>query len=230
MQDQLKQALYLIADEMRGMSTLSEHFAHNPYEIERAERVRDLAVKLVALIDDEHDAEELHAIFSDASLFHVSPAMGVDAAVFNPAGELLLIQRQDNDHWALPGGLAEIGRTLSESVLLELWEEAGLRGQVVKLLGMFDGRKWGSRSKVHFTHVVFQVHCDDLAATPGLETSAARFFPAHALPDPLFIGHDQIVPLCFSLRDTAAHFDAASSVESALPMHQRPANPTGKRA
>ncbi len=188
MSDDLKQAIVLIADEMRGMAALGGHYASNPYEAERAERIRDLAVRLVSLVDEDHDENVIRAAFSSNELFHASPATGADAVVFNGSGELLLIQRRGDGSWALPGGLAEIGRTLSESALLELWEEAGLRGRIVRLLGLFDGQKAGSRSKIHFTHAVFQIHSDDLTPTPGLETTDARFFAANALPE-LYVGH-----------------------------------------
>ena len=220
MHDDLKQAIYLIADEMRGMATVGGHYAKNPYEVERAERIRELAVRLVALVDDDYDETEIRAVFSNVGFVHASPAMGVEAAVFNERGELLLIQRRDNGQWALPGGLAEIGRTLSESALLELWEEAGLRGCVVRLLGLFDGQRWGSRSKVHFTHAVFQIQCDDLMPKPGMEVLDARFFAADGLPV-LYVGHDRIVPKCFELRDSVAHFDPASSDNEDMPGHQR---------
>jgi 8-oxo-dGTP pyrophosphatase MutT (NUDIX family) len=220
MHDDLKQALYLIADQMRGMGAIGKHFSSNPYEIERAERMRELAAQLVALIDEDRDLTDVRAIFDDEMLLRVSPAIGTDAAVFNDRGDLLLIQRRDSEQWALPGGLAEIGRTLSESALLELWEEAGLRGRSVRLLGAFDGRLWGSRAKVHFVHVVFEVHCEVLEPAPGFETLDARFFPADALPE-LFGGHVRIVPLCFALRDSVAHFDPATSEGIDLPVHQR---------
>ena len=217
----LRQAIYLIADEMRGMAAVSGHYASNPYEAERAERIRDLAVRLVSLIDEDHDETAIRAGFRADEMFHASPATGADAVVFNEKAELLLIQRRGDGRWALPGGLAEIGRTLSESALLELWEEAGLRGEVVRLLGLFDGQKAGSRSKIHFTHAVFQIHCDQLMPTPGLETTDARFFAQEALPE-LYVGHDKIVPLCFELRSSPAHFDIASSLDTDLPTHQRP--------
>ena len=40
----VRQELYLIADELRGMATLGKHFAHNVYEVERAHRIVELAV------------------------------------------------------------------------------------------------------------------------------------------------------------------------------------------
>ena len=98
----------------------------------RLSNIRDLAVRLVSLIDEDHDQTALRAGFSADEMFYASPATGADAVVFNEQGELLLIQRRGDGRWALPGGLAEVGRTLSESALLELWEEAGMRGHGIE--------------------------------------------------------------------------------------------------
>ena len=91
MSDDLKQAIALIADEMRGMAALGGHYASNPYEAERADRMRDLAVRLVGLVDEDHDENVIRAEFSKHELFHASPATGADAVVFNGSGEHLLI-------------------------------------------------------------------------------------------------------------------------------------------
>src|SRR5690349_9417590 len=149
----LKQALYLIADEMRGMATLHKFFAENVYHAERADQLMRLAAKVASLVD-ENAPETVQAIFSAEPWLRFSPAIGTDAAVFNPNGEILLIQRKDNGRWAMPGGVVEIGQSLAEAALRELWEEAGLRGRVIRLLGMFDGRIWRSQSKLHLVHPV----------------------------------------------------------------------------
>jgi ADP-ribose pyrophosphatase YjhB (NUDIX family) len=217
----LKQALYLIADEMRGMATIGDHFAENIYEVERAHRMMGLAAKIAALAEEKTQAD-VQAVFERRPWLRVSPAIGVEAAIFNDAGEILLIQRRDNAHWALPGGIAEIGRTLAESVVLELWEEAGLRGRVERLLGVFDGRLWGSPSKVHLTAHVFLMRCDDLTPSPGLETLDAQFFARDRLPDTLHPGHDRRVPVCFEAWESgAAYVDSADAREMDLPPFQR---------
>ncbi len=227
--DDLKQALYLIADEMRGHATLSKRFAESVYSAERAERLMELAAQVAALADDDHTPAEVKAIFEAEPWLRISPALGVEAAVFNAHGEILLIQRRDNGKWALPGGIAEIGQTLPESALRELWEEAGLRGQVTRLLGIFDGRLWGSRSAVHLIHPVFEVVCDDLAAVPGIECLDAQFFARDQLPAAMHHGHDRRVPLCFELRNSGIpYFDPADSTEAVMPMHQRPDSQAGQ--
>jgi hypothetical protein len=96
MHNDLRQAIYLIAGEMRGMATVGGHYAKNPYEVERARRIRELAVRLAALVDDDYDEPAIRSVFSNVGFIHASPAVGVEAAVFNERGELLLIQRQDN--------------------------------------------------------------------------------------------------------------------------------------
>jgi ADP-ribose pyrophosphatase YjhB (NUDIX family) len=221
--DDLHQTLYLIADEMRGMANLGGYFAQNVYEIERADRIMELAARIAALAGNTSQAE-VQPLFDRDAWFRVSPAIGVEAAVFNAQSEILLIQRRDNGHWAIPGGVAEIGRSLAESALLELWEEAGLRGRVERLLGMFDGRMWGSRVTVHIVHMIFLVQCDDLRPTPGLETLDARFFPRDQIPAPLHPGHDRRIPACFETLGRQAFFDAADSRDVELPLYQRPSD------
>ena len=220
--DDVKQALYLIADEMRGMATLGKHFAGNVYEVERAHRIMDLAAKVAALAD-EGTTEEVNAIFFAEPWFRATPAVGADAVVLNADGEILLVRRRDNARWAMPGGIGEIGQTPAEAALRELWEEAGLRGRVARLLGVFDGQLWGSRSKVHMLHFVFLVECDDLVPAPGVEMLDARFFPPDRLPAALHDGHDRRVPKCLQLlRDGDTFFDPAASYGAEMPMHQRP--------
>lgn len=219
-----RQRLYLVADELRGMSALMREFAADVYTRERADRLAELALKLAA-IAEEATVEEVRARFPRDDWSRVSPAVGVEAAVFDETGGVLLVRRRDNGLWALPGGIAEIGQTLPEAALRELWEEAGLRGEAVRLLGVFDGRLWGSRSRVHIVHHVFLAACPDTRPTPGVEMLEARFFPQDDLPtdEEMHPGHERRIPRVIALasqRET--YFDSADTLAGELPMHQRP--------
>ncbi|MBI5957341.1 MAG: NUDIX domain-containing protein [Chloroflexi bacterium] len=222
--DDLKQALYLIVDEMRGMAMVQKLFSQNIYEQERADHMVSLAAKLAALAENASPAD-LQETFSQEPWNRASPIVGVDAAVFNHAREILLIQRRDNEHWAMPGGHSEIGHTIAETALRELWEEAGLQGRVVRLLGVFDGRLLGTQSRFHLIHPVFLVECDSLTPAPGTEAIDARFFARDHLPTPLHHGHEGRIHACFEALDGETFFDPVDVSTFELPMHQRPALP-----
>ncbi|MDP9365976.1 MAG: NUDIX domain-containing protein, partial [Chloroflexota bacterium] len=218
----LRQRLYLIADELRGLASLSGHHADNVHETERADRAMGLAAELAALADGAAP-ETVRADFLAEPWLRFSPAVGVDAAVFDPEGRILLVLPEGNVGWAMPGGLADIGETPSEAVLRELWEEVGLRGQVRRLLGLFDARRWGTRAKVHLIQLVFLVECERMIPSPGVEILEAGFFPPDDLPAPLRVGHDTRIPKILEiLRGSTTFFDPADSNNADLPMHQRP--------
>ena len=220
----LRRALYLIADEMRGMATVGKRFSSNVYENERSHPIMELATEVAALAD-EGELEEIRAIFTNEPWLRFSPALGVEAAVFDPARRILLVRRKDSGSWAMPGGLAEIGQTPSEAVLQELWEEAGLRGRVAQFLGVFDGRIWGTSWKVHMLSLAFLVQCSDLRPVPGVEMTDAKFFAPERLPEDMHVGHDLRVPKVVKLaRGNAAFFDPAESYNTEMPMYQRPSD------
>ena len=219
--DEIKQALYLIADELRGMATIGRHFSTNLYERERAYHTMELAARVAALAEDAPE-DDLRAAFLAEPWLRASPLVAVEAAVFSPRDELLLIRRGDSGAWALPGGLSEIGRTPAESALHELWEEAGLRGRVAQLLGIFDNRLSEGRARFHVLVLVFEVVCDALTPSAGAETLDVGLFPLDALPTPLHPGHARRIATVLQRRHAPAYFDPADFHQGALPVLQRP--------
>lgn len=196
--------LYQIADELRAIASLGLHFCENGYDRERYEHVLQTSARLVAALQGG-SAEEILADYQ-GNLQHFSPLSAVEAAVFR-AGKVLLIRRQDNGLWALPGGLVDVGETLAQAAERELWEEAGVHGQAAGLLGVFDSRLWGSPSRMQLYGFVFRVESQDEPAlhtqagedlSPHNEVLETGFFGEHELP-PLSPGHDVRVPVVFRL-------------------------------
>lgn len=61
----------------------------------------------------------------------------VNVAVFNDAGDLLLIRRSDNGNWAMPGGGIDLGESLIQAAVRETAEESGIVCEVTGLSGIY---------------------------------------------------------------------------------------------
>ena len=63
------------------------------------------------------------------------PAASV--VVVDDDGRILLHRRTDNDMWALPGGVMEIGETIAGCATREVREETGLDVDIVAIVGLY---------------------------------------------------------------------------------------------
>lgn len=81
----------------------------------------------------------LHWIWAGLRSLLKRPLVAVSLVATLPNGELVLIQRQDDGGWSLPGGLIDRGESLAEAAARELREETGLElVSVQRLVGVYS--------------------------------------------------------------------------------------------
>ncbi len=214
----LQDEVYKAADTLRALANQGLCFAADGYARERYTQILNVSAHLVAAL--EHRATDEVMAEYEGDFGHMGPHAGVDAAVFRD-DKLLLIRRQDNGLWALPGGFIEPGETLAEAVRRELHEEAGVEGRIVSLLAVLDSRLWKSSVKFQLYHHIFFADIDDATPHalggdgdgPTAETLDGGFYGEHELPE-LHAGHRDWVPLVFKLyrgEVKAPYFDGDES-------------------
>ena len=70
-----------------------------------------------------------------------SIVVAVAAIVRNDDGDLLMIERTDNNLWAIPGGAQDIGESVVDTVRREVQEETGIDVEVTGLSGIYSDPK-----------------------------------------------------------------------------------------
>jgi 8-oxo-dGTP diphosphatase len=56
--------------------------------------------------------------------------IGCWGIVTNEQGKILLLKRLDKDYWERPGGKVEVGETLEDSIIREVFEETGIEAKI----------------------------------------------------------------------------------------------------
>ena len=201
----------LWADRLRDQSALGLRFTNAFYDQEIYRTIQDISMEMFAAVTAESldDLEPLRTpIFS-----RPTPFSAADAAVINGKGEILLIQRGDNEKWAMPGGALEVGETPAEGAAREVLEETGVVCEITALVGIFDSRLCGTLSRHHLYQFCFLGKpvegTEQVDATHRLEVLDAGWFPETNLPKDIDPGHIGRIPIAFKVwrGEIPAYFD-----------------------
>ena len=122
-----------------------------------------------------------------------NPLPSVAALVRNPRNEILLVKRgvePSKGRWALPCGFIEIEETPEEACLRELWEEAGVKGKIVRFIGLHS-----QDSKLYKNVLVigYEVEAKKGTPRPGSDSEDVKFVPYEKLPPIPFSSHRRII-------------------------------------
>jgi 8-oxo-dGTP pyrophosphatase MutT (NUDIX family) len=204
--------LVQIADQIRAMSNNGLHYGKDPYDIDRYQRLLRLAAELLSLVATQ-PLDEIQRVFAADVGLH-TPLTGMDTAVFDENGRVLLIRRADNHKWAMPGGAAEVGDTPAANAAREVWEETGYRVKITHLLGIFDNSRYLRNMNRHGYLLLFTGKVVGGELAKSNETLGAQWFPLDTIPwDELSPGHvERLRHAVKWYRDpaTPAYFDLLS--------------------
>jgi len=120
---------------------------------------------------------------------------GASAFILNERGYLLLQMRQDNRHWAMPGGRQDIGESIAQTCLREVWEETGLRVRIKRLIGVYTDptqyliARYPGGDVVQICSMCFECEIIGGQITISPESVEIGFYPLDALPQPMLLTH-----------------------------------------
>ena len=121
-----------------------------------------------------------------------NPLPSAAALVKNKKKEILLVKRGVEPgvgKWALPSGFVEIDETPEKACLRELEEETGLRGEIVRLIGVYS-----QKSLLYKNVLIIGYEVKARGKTsPGSDSLSADFFSPFSLPEIAFSSHKEMI-------------------------------------
>ena len=125
-------------------------------------------------------------------VYYENPLPSSAALVRNKKGEVLLVKRgkePGKGKWALPSGFIEIDETPEKACLRELREETGLKGEIMRLVGVYSQKSLLYRNVLI---IGYEVKARG-NLSPGSDSLKAEFFPLDNLPDIPFSSHKKMI-------------------------------------
>jgi 8-oxo-dGTP diphosphatase len=123
---------------------------------------------------------------------HYDNPLPCAAAFVRNAEGVLLVKRgvePGRGLWGLPSGFMEIDETPEEACLRELQEETGMKGEIIKLMGVY------AQDSARYKKVViigYEVEAEG-TLKPGSDTTETRYFVPDRLPEIAFSSHRTMI-------------------------------------
>lgn len=150
-----------LLDELRILGQNGLHYADNPYDEERYERILELVSQYYGKALDVPSSDIQRQFV--AELGHITPKVGAEAGIFDANGRILLMRRADDGQWCLPCGWVEPNESPAETARRETREETGLDVVPVELVGVYHsppGGKFGPHGEIAVVYL-----CDKVGGT-----------------------------------------------------------------
>lgn len=167
------------AVELQSLAQAGLTYGKDKFDLERYRRIRDIAAEMVSLKTDI-PAGTVRELFCNETGYQ-TPKLDTRAALFRD-GKILLV-REENGTWSLPGGWVDVNVSVGENVVKEVREEAGLEAVPELVIAVQDRDRHNRPVYAHKICKIF-VLCTALGGsfTPNLETVDSGYFPLDALP------------------------------------------------
>ncbi len=119
--------------------------------------------------------------------FPACPLVGVGAVIVDAGHRVLLVRRGSEPrkgHWSIPGGLVELGESLTNAIEREVREETGLRVSAEAIVEVVDRIDTvGDRVRFHYVLIDYLCRVLQGEARAGSDADDVRWIPREEWKD-----------------------------------------------
>lgn len=168
------------AVELQSLAQAGLFYGKDVFDRERYTRIREISAEMLSHMADI-PVETVTGLFCNEAGYQ-TPKIDTRAAVFEN-GRILLV-RERNGKWALPGGWCDVNLSVGENTVKEVKEEAGLEVVPGKVIAIQDRAKHNKPDYAYSICKIF-VQCRPIggAFAENAETVDARYFALEELPE-----------------------------------------------
>lgn len=183
------------AKELQFIAQVGLTYSKDPFDLERFQRIREISAEIMS----RHTGlpyEQVYNLFCSETGFQ-TPKLDTRAVIFE-GDKILLVEERDGT-WSLPGGWVDVNQTLKTNTEKEVFEEAGLEVEVVRLLALQD-RNLHNRPPYAYNvcKAFFLCRVKQGSFRPNTETLGSAYFALNELP---LLSEDKVtreqIALCF---------------------------------
>ena len=168
------------AVELQSLAQAGLTYGKDGFDLERYARIREISAEILAHMT-QLPVEKVTGLFCNETGYQ-TPKLDTRAAVFQD-GKILLVRERDG-RWALPGGWCDVNVSVGENTVKEVKEEAGLDVVPKLVIALQDRNRHNSPPSAFGICKVF-VLCELLGGSfqPNLETLDSGWFGLDELPE-----------------------------------------------
>lgn len=168
------------AIELQSLAQAGLTYGKDAYDMERYERIREISAEILSSMSDI-PTEIVRNLFCNETGYQ-TPKLDTRAAIFED-GKILLV-RENNGKWSLPGGWCDVNVSVGENTIKEVKEESGLDVNAVSIIAIQDRAKHNLPLYAYGICKVF-VLCTIVGGCfqENIETTGFDFFSENNLPE-----------------------------------------------
>ena len=125
------------AVELQALAQAGLYYSRDRFDIERFERIRDIAAEMLSE-KSGLPIEHVRELFCGETGYQ-TPKLDTRAAIFEE--DKVLLVRENNGKWSLPGGWCDVNLSVGENTVKEVKEEAGLEVTADRVVAIQDRAK-----------------------------------------------------------------------------------------
>lgn len=176
----LKEPWLKWAIEIQSIAQCGLSYTKDMYDKERYEQLRNIAAEMLSYKTDI-SVDKIKTLFCNESGYQ-TPKLDTRAVIFED--EKILLVREKNGLWSLPGGWVDVLESIESNTIKEVKEESGLDVITKRVIAIQDRNKHNKPLYPYGVCKVF-VECEVIGGEfiENIETTEIKYFSVENLPN-----------------------------------------------